>query len=226
MRFRGEQVQRRGMILLMLSGVLGLYAPVNYAADTTMTQIPQARWYRYYQNGVPTLSGVITQEHVRYGYDALDRNMLVIRHVPPFAQSTYDRQKSQREKLDAQRQADRNLMLAHVSSMNAAAKRDQLIAEMQSRAEYLKKQTLDMQTELARDVAVAASYERRQTAVPAPVQKRMSEKRNQIEQIQQNLAALKKREDDTKSTYARTIARLEYLERNRGALNAPARTTP
>jgi len=210
---------------LIISTLLALWGPspipVSHAAEPTAAPAMKARWYRYYQNGVPMLSSVITQEHVRYGYDALNSNMMVLRHVPPFTQESYDRQKTQRDQLEARRLADRNLVLANVSAANAAAKRDQVLAEMISRSQYLSTQMADIQTELGRDVAAAAGYERRQASVPKAVQTRLQEKRIQIEQMQRNISALQQRQDEVKSSYARIIARLDYLEHNRAATTPP-----
>jgi Mg2+ and Co2+ transporter CorA len=150
--------------------------------------------------------------------------MMVIRRVPPFTQEAYDRQRAQREQQDARRQADRNLVLTHVSSTQAAIKRDQILAEIASRMQYLNTQMIELQNDLGRDVATAAAYERRQTSVPQAIQARMKDKRDQIEQMQRNIAALQKRQDDVRSSYAQIIARLDFLERNRGAISTTSST--
>jgi hypothetical protein len=226
MRVAGNQ-----LITAIMTAILwvcaGMIVPnVSYAETSSTTPEIKARWYRYYNNGIPTISGVITQEHVRLGYDALNSNMMVIRHVPPFTQDAYDRQKAQREQQEAKRQADRNLVLAHISSTQAAGKRDQMLAEMTSRMQYLNTQMIDLQNDLGRDVAAAAAYERRQAEVPQVIQARMKDKREQIGQMQRNIAALQKRQDDIRSSYAQIITRLDYLERNRSASSVSSSTTP
>ena len=46
---------------------------------------PKARWYRYYDsNGRPNLSSTITDQHLKYGYQALDANMQVIKRATPY----------------------------------------------------------------------------------------------------------------------------------------------
>jgi hypothetical protein len=202
-------------------------ASAAYAETATITGEAKARWYRYYINGTPTISGVITQEHVRLGYDALNSNMTVLRHVPPFTQESYDRQKTQREQQEIRHQADRNLVLTHISSAQATLKRDQILAEMNSRMQYLSTQIIDLQTDLGKDIAGAAAYERRQTEVPQATQTRMKDKREQINQMQRNIAALQKRQDDVRSSYTQILARLDYLERSRGgSTSSSAAITP
>jgi hypothetical protein len=196
--------------------------PVHAANNSSKNDEVKARWYRYYNsNGTPTLSSVITQEHVKNGYEALNGSMLVIKRVPPFSPESYERAKSERERIEAKRQDDRNLIAAHVSSTQAAAKRDQLLLDMSGRTQYLGTQLATMQMELATDVAAAAAYERRQKPIPAAVSQRMADKREQIAQMQNNISALQKRQDDVKAKYGQIIARLQYLESHRNVLISP-----
>jgi hypothetical protein len=220
MRVAGNQLNTAIMTAILWVCTGTALVPVCHADVAASPSEVKARWYRYYNNGIPTISGVITQEHVRLGYDALNSNMMVIRRVPPFTQESYDRQKAQREQQDARRQADRNLVLAHVSSTQATLKRDQTLAEIASRMQYLNGQMLELQNDLGRDVATAAAYERRQTMVPQAIQARMKDKRDQIGQMQRNIAALQKRQDDVRASSAQVIARLDYLERNRGTTSS------
>ena len=105
---------------LALGGISIL--PAIAVADRVQNQQPKAHWYRTYDQGTPALSSTITERHIRNGYEVLDRNMQTIRRVPPYIASQYDQQKAQRDRLDAQRQADRNLMAIHISSLHAATK--------------------------------------------------------------------------------------------------------
>jgi chromosome segregation ATPase len=201
-----------------------LTCTASSAATNTTTSNDQikARWYRYYNsNGTPNLSSVITQEHVKNGYEALNSSMQVIKRVPPFSPESYERAKSERERLEAKRQDDRNLVATHVSSVQATAKRDQLLLDMAGRAQYLGTQLAAIQMELATDVAAAAAYERRQQTVPTAVSQRMADKRTQIEQMQNNINALQKRQDDVKAQYGQIISRLQYLESHRNLLTVP-----
>lgn len=49
-------------------------------------QIQQkATWYRYYDSkGVANISTNVTPNHIRYGYEALDQNMQVIKRARPY----------------------------------------------------------------------------------------------------------------------------------------------
>ena len=49
----------------------------------------KAVWYRYYDSkGVANISTSVTPNHIRYGYEALDRNMQVIKRNRPYNAET------------------------------------------------------------------------------------------------------------------------------------------
>lgn len=213
--------------LLAVALSLSVTVPVVAFADAerATNQQPKARWYRTYDQGTPALSTTITEQHIRNGYEVLDRNMQIIRRVPPYIAAQYDQQKAQRDRQDAQRQADRNLMAVHISSVHAAAKRDSMLSEMQAREQFLTAQLNDLRQELARDIAAAAAYERRQQAIPVPVKQRLDLKREQVAQAETNVQAIEKRQLEVIGEYKKIIERLTYIENNRSVLQSPQRAT-
>lgn len=210
-----------GLLTIMLGGVSML--PTVAVADRIQNQQPKAHWYRTYDQGTPALSSTITERHIRNGYEVLDRNLQVIRRVPPYVAAQYEQQKAQRERLDVQRQADRNLVAIHTSSIHAAAKRDKILDEMQTRQQFLQAQLSDLNQQLARDIAAAAAYERRQQAIPNTVRQRLELKRDQVAQAETNVAAIEKRQLEVVAEYKSVIERLTYIENNRSVLQAPPR---
>lgn len=210
------------LLALMLSSIYIL--PTVAIADRFQNQQPKAYWYRTYDQGTTALSSTITERHIRNGYEILDRNMQVIRRVPPYIAAQYEQQKAQRERLDTQRQADRNLMAVHISSLHAATKRDSILNEMQTRQQFLQSQLNDLNQQLARDIAAAAAYERRQQTIPDPVRQRLELKREQVAQAENNVRALEKRQLEVITEYKGVIERLTYIEKNRSILQAPPRT--
>ena len=212
------------LFTLVLGGISLL--PTVAVADRVQNQSPKAHWYRTYDQGTPAISSTITERHIRNGYEVLDRNLQMIRRVPPYIASQYDQQKAQRDRLDAQRQADRNLMAIHISSLHAATKRDSLLNEMQARQQFLQAQLNDLKLELAKDIAAAAAYERRQKAIPDPIRQRLELKRAQVAQADTNVQALEKRQIEVIAEYKKVIERLNYIESNRSILQAPPRAVP
>jgi hypothetical protein len=80
-------LHRLGLAITITGLLLGSIA---YADDSV-----GKRLYRYYNDkGIPTMSDQITEEHIRRGYDIVDRNMQVIRHFPPFDEAVYQKDKS------------------------------------------------------------------------------------------------------------------------------------
>lgn len=52
----------------------------------------KAVWYRYYDSkGVANISTSVTPNHIRYGYEALDRNMQVIKRNRPYNAETEEK---------------------------------------------------------------------------------------------------------------------------------------
>lgn len=219
--------QMKVLAARLLMTTLSLWVSVPTIANAESSQIrnqqPKARWYRTYDQGTPALSSTITERHIRNGYDVLDRNMQVIRHVSPYVAAQYEQQKALRDRQDAQRQADRNLVAVHISSLHAANKRDSLLSEMQTRQQFLQAQLNDLDQELARDIAAAAGYERRKQAIPEPIRQRLTVKREQVAQAQTNVKALQERQLEVTNQYKAIIGRLTFIESNRSILQAPSR---
>lgn len=213
-------------VLLSLSCCLAIAPTTVIAApDNSVSGKTTKKWYRTYVQGIPVLSGTITEQHLRYGYEVLDKNMLVVKRVAPYTAEDYAKQKALRDKMDAQRQSDRNLKEVHISSINTTTQRDRILAEMVTRQQFLEAQLIDLNKDLAQEVATAASFERRQTKVPFAVQQRLDDKREQVAQMEKNLAALKQRQQEISEQYNKIIQRLTYLENNPEAL-APRTTLP
>lgn len=210
-------------LLVTLSCGAGVLPAVAIADASHAGQQPKAQWYRTYEQGAPALSSTITERHIRNGYEVLDRNMQVIRRVPPYVAAQYEQQKAKRDRLDAQRQADRNLVAVHISSVHATAKRDSMLSEMQTRQGFLQSQLASLQQELARDIAAAAAYERRQQAIPDPVRQRLALKREQVAQAETNVRAIEQRQLEVINEYKTVLNRLEYIENNRSILHSPTR---
>lgn len=173
---------------------------------------PKARWYRYYDsNGRPNLSSTITDQHLKYGYQALDANMQVIKRATPYTPDSYAVQKAKRDALEAKRQYDMNLKRTYGSASQAAAKRDQILADMASRKVYLQAQLTSLQRALSSDIAQAAVYERQRKAIPAALQKSLQTNRKNVSDAEQNIRAISERQQEIRQQYDETIRRLNKL---------------
>lgn len=197
-----------------------LYTPHNWAAEGKSRQ-----WYRAYaDNGVPMLSSTVSEDFMRRGYEVLDQNMVVTKKVAPFTPEAYAKHKMARDLAEAKRQVDRNLMKVHVSASSATAQRDRILADMSAREVFLQSQLNDLKKELAKQVASAASYERRQQKIPFGLQTELDTSRTLVSKAENNLVALKQRQNEIRTQYGTIIQRLTYLEQHRELLASPMDT--
>ena len=183
----------------------------SYSSGANNPQ-PIIRWYRYYNgSGQPSLSSTITDQHLKYGYEALDRNMQVIKRVPPYSTESYARQKAKRDAEAAKRQADMNLRRTYGSVTQAVAKRNQMLADMASRKSYLQTQLTGLQRMLSKDIAQAATYERQSKPVPAMLQKSITDNKKNVLEAQQNIQAINERQQQVIQQYDDIIRRLKTM---------------
>ncbi len=174
---------------------------------------PKIRWYRFYNSeGQPTLSSSISEQQMKYGYEALDKNMQVVKRVSPYSAEQYALQKAQRDAATAKKNADLDLKRTYGSSVAAAAKRDQVLADMTSRRSYLMTQLISLQATLSGNIALAANFERQQQPIPQSLQKNLAENRQNVNEAEQNIAAIDARQQQVRAEYEVIIRRLSALE--------------
>lgn len=188
------------------------YSTGNGATQPGLKQ-PKIRWYRFYNSeGQPTLSSSISEQQMKYGYEALDKNMQVVKRVSPYTAEQYALQKAQRDAAAAKKNADLDLKKSYGSSVAATAKRDQVLADMASRRSYLVTQLISLQATLSGNIALAANYERQQQAIPKSLQKNLAESRKNVNEAEQNIAAIDARQQQVRAEYEVIIRRLSALE--------------
>ena len=191
----------------------GSYNNNDYSNNPASIKQPKIRWYRYYDStGQAHLSNSITTEQMKYGYEALDRNMQVVKKVEPYSAEQYAVQKAQRDAALAKKTADLELRKSYGSSMAAAAKRDQILADMTSRRNFLVSQLTTLQATLSKNIAQAADLERQQKPIPPMLKQNLDESRQNVEEAQQNIAAIDTRQQQVRAEYDSIIRRLSALE--------------
>lgn len=63
-------------------GIISFGSLFFLPSSVAIAGTPKAVWYRYYdQHGIANISTSVTPAHIRYGYEALDRNMQVIKET-------------------------------------------------------------------------------------------------------------------------------------------------
>ena len=128
---------------IIICGLL-LWMPLLYAAN------PQSHavWYRYYdQKGIANISSSVTPAHIRYGYEALDRNMQVIRRNRPYNAEADLRQSTQREAQARQREQDLKLKRAYGNVAIATEKQNQALSGIKKQIQSQQDQLRQLQSD-------------------------------------------------------------------------------
>ena len=126
------------------------------------------RLYRYYNDkGVPTMSDQITEEHIRRGYDIVDRKMQVIRKFPPFDEGIYLKDKARRDAAFRQQQEDARILRLFSSARDAELARNRQLDTLETSIGY---NTLQLQRikRLRADFVQDAAAAERKTNTPDP----------------------------------------------------------
>ncbi|GAC1381263.1 MAG: hypothetical protein NVS3B3_23750 [Aquirhabdus sp.] len=193
-----------GLLLLALT-----VAPHVFADNGN--EIP--KWYRYYNSqGIPTLSSTISEQHLQYGYDALDKNMRLIKHFSPFSGQNYAKEQAQREQAIAKRIAERHLQETYISSDRATSQRDRELSDLDEQIKRGQQQTISLSTTLNENITQAANLERQNKPIPAYLKKQLSTSKDLLNQSQTNIAALKIKREQTSKQFNDAIATLKSIE--------------
>lgn len=171
------------------------------------------QWYRYYNSqGIPTLSNTISEQHLQYGYDSLDKNMRLIKHFSPFSGQNYAQQQAQREQAAARRIAERHLQETYMSSDRAASQRDREIADLDGQINRGQQQTVTLSSALNENITLAANLERQNKPIPSYLKKQLQTNKDLLKQSQTNIAALKIKREHTRKQFNDAIAVLKGIE--------------
>lgn len=183
----------------------------------TATAQPRAAWYRYYdENHRPTITQAITEAHLRYGYEALDRNLAVIERVPAEqerARLNVERQKQQQQ--DAQRRQDQKLLELYGSAADAERARDRQLDAIQLRIDALMTKQTRLRSLRAEEAEKAAGFERQGRPVPADVRKNVAEQTRQLQAVDQDIRLQRQEQDKVRADFAPVLERLRALKAGR-----------
>ena len=173
----------------------------------------KATWYRYYdKNGVANVSTSVTPEHIRYGYEALDRNMQVIKRNRPYSAAVDAQQSAQRESAARRREQDLRLKRAYGNPQIATAKRDQILANLKKQLNYQQEQLQQLQKDKIAFKRQEMDYHRKGEMLPAQLKSNLENNSKNIENVKKTVESLRNAYHKTETEYADIIARLKTLE--------------
>ncbi|ENX36467.1 hypothetical protein F889_00175 [Acinetobacter colistiniresistens] len=172
----------------------------------------KAVWYRYYdKNGVANVSTSVSPNHIRYGYEALDRNMQVIKRNSPYNAAADAQQSAQRESVARRREQDLRLKRAYGSPQIAAAKRDQILANLKKQLNYQQEQLQQLQKDKIAFKRQEMEYHRKGEVLPTQLKSNLENNAQNIENIKKTVESLRNAYHKTEVEYSDIIQRLNAL---------------
>lgn len=171
------------------------------------------RLYRYYNDkGVPMLSDQVTEEHVRRGYEIVDKNMQVIMRVPPFDEASYQKDRVKREALLRQQAEDARILRLYSSSHDAELARNRQLDTLETSIGYNALQLLRLKRLRADSVEQAAELERAGKAANPRLKSQIDQYDRQISELQSLINSQRAEQTKVKNDFIPIIKRLAELE--------------
>ena len=173
----------------------------------------KAVWYRYYDSkGVANISTSVTPNHIRYGYEALDRNMQVIKRNRPYNAETEEKKAPQRAAQAKQREADLRLKRAYTNSQVATQKRNDALAYLKKQISFQQDQLKQLQSDRIVFKRQEMEYLRKGDPVPAILKSNLNNNAANISNKKEQIQTLQTNYHNTQAEYANIIARLKAME--------------
>ncbi|TCB69035.1 hypothetical protein [Acinetobacter sp. ANC 4178] len=192
---------------LLLISLLLLQSAFTFAEDV------KAVWYRYYDSkGVANISTNVTPNHIRYGYEALDRNMQVIKRNRPYNAESEQKKAPQRAAQAKQREADLRLKRAYTNSQVATQKRDDALAYLKKQISFQQDQLRQLQSDHILFKRQEMEYLRKGDPIPAILKSNLTNNSTNIRSKKEQIQALQTNYRNTQAEYANIIARLKAME--------------
>ena len=201
---------QRSLFVAATTCILSSASFVYAAEDSSVGK----RLYRYYNDkGVPTMSDQITEEHIRRGYDIVDRNMQVIRKFPPFDEGVYLKDKARRDAAFRQQQEDARILRLFSSARDAELARNRQLDTLETSIGYNSLQLQRIKRLRADFVQDAAAAERKTNTPDPKVKARIVEFDKQILDLQALIAYQRTEQKKVSNDFVPIIQRLTDLEK-------------
>lgn len=192
---------------LLLLSLLFIQSAFTFAEEV------KAVWYRYYDSkGVANISTNVTPNHIRYGYEALDRNMQVIKRNRAYNAAIEEKKAPQRAAQAKQREADLRLKRAYTNSQVAIKKRDDALAYLKKQISFQQDQLKQLQSDRILFKRQEMEYLRKGDPVPAILKSNLANNATNISNKKQQIQSLQNNYRDTQAEYANIVARLKAME--------------
>ncbi len=174
---------------------------------------PKVAWYRYVdQNGIANISTSVTPAHIRYGYEALDSNMQVIKRTTSYNTEADLRQAPKRATQARQQAEDLKLKKAYSNAKVAQLKRNEALMSLTKQINFQQEQLKQLNNDRVLFKRQEADYLRKQQPVPVLLKQRLEYNAVNIAQSKQSISSLQSSYQQTQAYYEKIIARLNTLK--------------
>ena len=191
-----------------------LIAIVLIATTNVYSDASSKRLYRYYNDkGIPTLSDQVSEEHIRRGYDIVDRNMQLIRHFPAFDEAVYAKDKAKRDAAFKQSQEDARILRLYSSARDAELARNRLSDTLETSIGYNSLQLIRIKRLRADFVGDAALSERKSQTPTAKLKEQIADYDKKIKDLQALMDYQRAEQAKVRSEFVPIINRLLELEK-------------
>jgi len=171
------------------------------------------RLYRFYNDkGIPTVSDQVSEEHIRRGYDIVDRQMQVIRRIPPFDEAVYQKDKAKRDNAFKQQQEDAKILRLYSSARDAELARNRQLDTLSTGIGYNSIQLQRIKRLRANFVEEAAATERASKKSDPKVKLKIAEYDKQILDLQALINYQKTEQQKVGEEFKPIIKRLLEIE--------------
>lgn len=174
---------------------------------------PKATWYRYYDSkGIANISTSVTPNHIRHGYEALDRNMQVIQRNRAYDTEADIKKAPLRAAQARQNAADLKLKTAYTNSDVATTKRNDALVHIKKQIAFQQDQLKQLQNDRISFKRQQIEYLRKAENVPTSLKNNLDNNQKNIESKKESINSLQIHYRNTQAQYDRIIARLKALE--------------
>lgn len=174
---------------------------------------PKATWYRYYDSkGIANISTSVTPNHIRHGYEALDRNMQVIQRNRAYDTEADIKKAPLRAAQARQNAADLKLKTAYTNSDVAATKRNDALVHIKKQIAFQQDQLKQLQNDRISFKRQQIEYLRKAENVPNSLKNNLDNNQKNIESKKESINSLQIHYRNTQAQYDRIITRLKALE--------------
>ena len=201
--------------ILLAASIAILFCSTTWAGDVTSTT--HYRW-RDAQGGLH-YSDSIPPDAVRFGYDILNDQGLLVRHVDrektpaerAAAAAEAAREAAAKRAADQQALADRQLLAAYPNEAELKEAHEAKLAQMQQNINTTQQNLRSQEQNLADLLAHAAELERSGQPVPPFLRKRVTDQRQSVADERNEVAKLQRQRADTARQFDAELLRYRAM---------------